>query len=174
MVIAVEVADMLDGEVGCVLVAKVGAPWNRELAIGAVALDGVALLDEQMIGRMGLDRVEVDVEVSRSLGELHRRQEAFGVEAPKIAGRVVVVVDDGVATGSTLRVALDYVRRLEPSRLVCAVPVGPPTTVDVLVSEVDEIVCPLQPERFRAVGEWFDKFPQNSDAEVLELLARGR
>ncbi len=172
VVIAAEVAAVLDGEVGFVLAAKVGAPWSGELAIGAVAPDGVALLDEPMIGRMRLDPTEVEGEVTRSLGELHRRQEVFGSEAPQVADRVVVVADDGVATGATLRAVLGYVRRLEPRRLVCAVPVGPPATIDLLAYESDEIVCPMQPDRFRAVGESYDSFPQTSDAEVIALLGR--
>lgn len=169
--IAAEVAEVLDGEIGFVLATKVGAPWSRELAIGAVAPDGVALLDEPMIKRMGLDPTEVDAEVEHSLAELQRRQSVFGGEPPKVAGRVVIVADDGVATGATLRAALAYVRRLGPDRLVCAVPVGPPATIDLLAYEVDEIVCPMQPGRLRAVGEWYDAFPQCSDAEVLELLS---
>lgn len=172
VVTAAEVADALDGEVGFVLGTKVGAPWSRELAIGAVAPDGVALLDEPMIGRMGLDPAEVDAEIARSLEELRRRQGVFGFGEPQVADRVVVVADDGVATGATLRAVLGYVRRLGPSRLVCAVPVGPPVTIDMLAYEVDEIVCPLQPDRFRAVGEWYDSFAQTSDAEVLELLGQ--
>lgn len=170
--IAAEVADLLEGEIGFVLATKVGAPWSRELAIGAVAPDGVALLDEPIIKSMGLDQTDVDVEVERSLVELRRRQAVFGGDAPQVAGRVVIVADDGVATGATLRAALAYVRRLGPDRLVCAVPVGPPATIDQLAYEVDEIVCPMQPDRLRAVGEWYDAFPQCSDAEVLELLGR--
>lgn len=171
VVIASELAEALDGEVGFVLAAKVGAPWSSEVAIGAVAPDGVALLEESMIKRMSLDPAEVAGEVARSLAELHRRQDVFGSEIPVVEGRVVVVADDGVATGATLRAVLGYVRRLGPRRLVCAVPVGPPATIDVLALEVDEIVCPMQPERFRAVGEWYDSFPQTSDAEVIGLLA---
>jgi putative phosphoribosyl transferase len=170
VVVAAEVARVLDGELGMVLASKVGAPWSRELAIGAVAPDGVALLDDAMIGRMHLDPADVDDEVARSLAELERRREAYGAAAPAAADRVVIVVDDGVATGATLFAALGYVRRLGPDRLVCAVPVGPPATIDRIASEVDEIVCPLQPDRFRAVGEWYDDFGQTSDAEVLQLV----
>ena len=81
-------------------------------------------------------------------------------------------MDDGVATGATLRASLGYVRRLKPERLVCAVPVGPPGTIDVLAAEADEVICPLQPDRFRAVGEWYDDFGQTSDDEVVALLGR--
>lgn len=170
IVVAAEVAEVLDGELGMVLAAKVGAPWSRELAIGAVAPDGVPLLDDEMITRMRLDPAEVDDEVARSLAELERRRSVYGADAPPVEGRVVVVVDDGVATGATLLASLGYVRRLEPERLVCAVPVGPPLTIDRIAYEVDEVVCPMQPDRFRAVGEWYDDFGQTSDDEVVELL----
>jgi putative phosphoribosyl transferase len=170
VVVASEVADVLDGELGFVLAAKVGAPWSREMAIGAVAPDEVALLDEASIGRMNLDPADVEVEVARSLEELRRRQGVFGSGPPAAQDRVVVLVDDGVATGATLRAALGYVRRLEPERLVCAIPVGPPVTIDLIAYEVDEVVCPMQPDRLRAVGEWYDDFAQTSDTEVIRLL----
>jgi len=170
VVVASEVADVLDGELGFVLAAKVGAPWSREMAIGAVAPDGVALLDDASIGRMNLDPADVEVEVARSLEELRRRQGVFGSEPPAAQDRVVVLVDDGVATGATLRAALGYVRRLEPERLVCAIPVGPPATIDLIAYEVDDVVCPMQPDRLRAVGEWYDDFAQTSDTEVIRLL----
>lgn len=173
VVVAAEVARVLDGELGMVLAAKVGAPWSRELAIGAVAPDGVPLLDHAMISRMRLDPSDIEGEVERAAAELERRRTAYGAGVPDVDGRVVVVVDDGVATGATLRAALGYVRRLGPERLVCAVPVGPPRTVDLLAYEADEIVCPLQPERFRAVGEWYDEFGQTTDDEVVALLAVG-
>jgi putative phosphoribosyl transferase len=170
VVVASEVADVLDGEVGFVLAAKVGAPWSRELAIGAVAPDGVALLDEPSIARMDLDPADVETEVARSVEELRRRQDVFGSAPPPVQDRVVVLVDDGVATGATLRAALGYVRRLEPTRLVCAVPVGPPATIDLIAYEADDVVCPMQPDRLRAVGEWYDDFAQTTDAEVIRLL----
>ncbi len=172
MVVAAEVAAIVVGELDCTIAAKVGAPWSSELAIGAVTADGIPLLDEDMIRRMRLDRGEVQAEVQRSLAELRRRLALYGAEDPDAKDRTVVVVDDGVATGATLRASLGYVRRLRPEHLVCAVPVGPPGTIDLLAAEADEVICPLQPDRFRAVGEWYDDFGQTSDDEVLALLSR--
>lgn len=172
VVVAAEIVRVIGGELGIVLAAKVGAPWSRELAIGAVAQDGVAHLDDDIVSRLHLDPADVDDEVERSVAELERRRVEYGVEIPDVADRVTVVVDDGVATGATLSAALGFVRRLGPERLVCAVPVGPPATIDRIAYEVDEVVCPLQPDRLRAVGEWFDDFGQTTDAEVKALLSR--
>jgi len=170
--VAAEIAEALDGELGCVLAAKVGAPWSSELAIGAVAHDGVPLLDDDMVRRLGLSDEEVAAEVARAVEEMGRRRSVFGADELEVSGRSVVVVDDGVATGATLRAALGYVRRRDPLRLTCAVPVGPPATIDLLALEVDEVVCPLQPARLRSVGEWYEVFGQTADAEVLDLLGR--
>lgn len=171
--VAAAVSRVVHGELGLVLAAKIGAPWSHELAIGAVAPDGIPLLDDRMLSRLRLDTADVDAEVARAVEELERRRAAYQVVDPPVADRIVVVVDDGVATGATLRAALGFVRRLEPDRLVCAVPVGPPSTIDLLAYEVDEVVCPLQPQRFRAVGEWYEDFGQTSDAEVMGILAHG-
>jgi predicted phosphoribosyltransferase len=147
------------------------SPDNDELAIGAVASDGVALLDELFIRRLGITEVEVRAAVSDAVAEVHRREEVFG-GAPSVEGRTAIVVDDGVATGATLRAALGYARRGRPQRLVCAVPVGPPATIDLITSEVDEVVCPLQPDRLRAVGEWYLDFAQVGDEAVLGLIKK--
>jgi len=171
VVVAAEVARALDGELGIVIAGKVRAPDNDELAIGAVASDGIALLDELFIRRLGITDVEVHAAVSDAVAEVHRREDVFG-RAPSVEGRTVIVVDDGVATGATLRAALGYARRGGPERLVCAVPVGPPATIDVIASEIDEVVCPLQPDRLRAVGEWYIDFNQVSDGAVMALLGR--
>lgn len=170
VVVAAEVSQVVSGRLGIVLATKIGAPWSRELAIGAVAPDGVALLDDAMVSRMRLDPADVDDEVARATVELERRRVAYGAEPPDGAGRIVVVVDDGVATGATLRAALAYLRRMGPERLVCAVPVGPAVTIDLLTYEADEVICPIQPDRFRAVGEWYDDFRPTMDDEVMRLL----
>lgn len=170
VVVAAEVARSLGGELGSVLAAKVGSPWSHEYAIGAVAPDGVPLLDEPTIAALRLDPQDVEAEVSRAASELRRRRAEYGASDLRVADRVVIVVDDGVATGATLSAVLGYVRRLGPSWLVCAVPVGPPATMERIADAVDELVCPLRPDRFRAVGEWYESFGQTSDDEVRDLL----
>jgi len=174
VVVAAEVAAGIDGTLDVVVARKIGSPWSPELAIGAVAPDGVPLVNEEMTRRLGVTARELDAEVARQVAELRRRQAAYRGERPlEMAGRTVIVVDDGVATGATLRAVLAFVRRQEPSLLSCAVPVGPPSTIDLIASEVDEMVCPTQPMRFRAVGEWYDDFSQTTDDEVLALLGGG-
>lgn len=148
---------------------KVGAPGNPELAIGAVAADGVALVDEIMARRLGMTAAQVERAVDAGITELRRREDVFGA-TPDVAGRTVVVVDDGVATGATLRAALGFVRRRGAERVVCAVPVGPQTTVESLSLVADEVVCPLVPEAFRSVGEMYGDFSQTTDERVLALL----
>lgn len=170
VVVAVEVATALDGDLGVVIARKIRAPFSSELAIGAVAPDGVPLLDEEMVKRIGLTDDTVAEATVRAHEEVRSRQDRYPEVDSRIEGRVVIVVDDGVATGSTLRAALGYVKRRGASFVSCAVPVGPPRTIDLIATEVDEIVCPLQPDRFRAVGEWYEDFRQVTDAEVEELL----
>ena len=174
VVVAAEVAGALDGTLDVVVARKIGSPWSPELAIGAVAPDEVPLVNEEMTRRLGVTADELDAEVIRQTAELRRRQAAYRGDRPlELTGRTVIVVDDGVATGATLRAVLAFVRRQEPALLSCAVPVGPPSTIDLISSEVDEMVCPMQPLRFRAVGEWYDDFSQTTDAEVLTLLGGG-
>ena len=170
--VARPIVEALDGDLGVVVAGKVGAPGNPEFAIGAVAPDGVTLIDEITVRRLGISSAQLDVAVASAEAKLRERQEAYGAADLEVAARLVIVVDDGVATGATLQAALQYLRRLGPRSLVCAVPVGPPATIARLAADVDEVVCPRQPARFRAVGEWYEEFAQVSDDEV-EALLRG-
>ena len=170
--VAGPIAEALGGQLGVVVAGKIGAPGNPEFAIGAVAPDGVTLIDEITVRRLGISRQQLEAAVAAAVEKLHLRQAAYGAGDVDVSGRVVIVVDDGVATGATLQAALQYLRRLGPSTLVCAIPVGPPSTVARLAADVDEVVCPRQPEGFRAVGEWYEEFAQVSDGEV-EALLRG-
>jgi putative phosphoribosyl transferase len=173
VVVADEIATALHGDLGVLTAVKVRAPRNPELAVGAVAVDGIALLDAELLVRLGIDAATGDRIVAEAVDEVRRRQQAFG-PVPAVAGRTVVVTDDGVATGATLRAALGQVARGGPQRLVCAIPVGPPDTIAALAAMVDELLCPLQPSWFGAVGAFYEDFTQVSDAEVNALLSAPR
>lgn len=172
VVVAQVIAERLDGQLDIAIARKIGAPFNPELALGAVAADGVPLLDEVMVRRLGVSEQHLEAEVAAQAAEVIRRQEAYRGDRPPpdIGGRVVIVADDGVATGSTMLAVLRYLRRLEPATLVCAVPCGPAETIEQLSAECDEVVCPLTPSFFMAVGQWYRDFHQVSDREVQELL----
>ncbi len=170
--VAAEVAHHAGGELSVVMAHKVGAPGNPEFAIGAIAGDGEPLINDDVVHRLRIPQAYIDAEVARQREEIQRREMTYrsGRPAPLVADRTVIVVDDGVATGSTLIAVLRSVRAAGPSRLCCAIPVGPPDTVQRLAAEVDEVVCPLQPQLFMAVGSWYDDFSQVSDSAVLAVL----
>ena len=153
---------------------KVGAPGNPEFAIGAIAGDGEPLINRDVVSRMRITQSYLDAEVARQRDEIRRRELAYrsGGAAPVVAGRTVIVVDDGVATGSTLMAVLRSVRAAGSARLCCAIPVGPPDTVLQLGAEADQVICPLQPQSFMAVGTWYDDFSQVSDAAVIAALQK--
>ncbi len=170
--VGAEVADALGAELDVIVARKLGTPYNPELAMGAVAGDGVPFVDRRLAARLGITDDRIAEEATRQAEEVRRREAAYRGDRPEpdVAGRTVVVVDDGVATGATLRVALQAVRRRNPGRLVCAVPVGPADTLDRLAAECDEVVCPLRPRHFMAVGEWYRDFRQVGDDEVRRVL----
>ncbi len=172
--VGAEVAEALDAELDVIVARKLGTPYNPELAMGAVAGDGVPFVDRRLAARLGISDDRIAEEATRQAEEVRRREAAYRGDRPEpdVAGRTVVVVDDGVATGATLRVALQAVRRRNPGRLVCAVPVGPADTLDRLADECDEVVCPLRPRHFMAVGEWYGDFRQVGDDEVRRVLGQ--
>ena len=172
VVVAAEVARVLDAELDVATARKLGAPWNPELAIGAVDADGTALLDEVLVRRLSVDADYVSDETERELTELKRRLVAYrGDRAePAMRDRVVIVVDDGIATGATMSAVLAWARRRGPATLVCAAPVGASETLGRLADLADRVVCPMRPGIFMAVGEWYQDFGQTSDAEVVALL----
>ncbi len=173
VVVAATVAHRLGLPLDVALARKLGAPSNPELAVGAVAEGGAVWLNHPLLARLRLDDDWVEEAVARAQAEIARRASRYrqGRKAAPIAGRPVVVVDDGVATGATLASVLQAMQTRQPSRLVCAVPVAPPDSVEMLAGHCDAVVCPLQPVRFDAVGAWYDDFTQTSDGEVVELLA---
>ena len=172
--VAVEVAAALGAQLDVAVARKIGAPGNPEYAIGPIAAAGEPIINEGAVRAHGISAEYITAAATRAREETERRTTAYrGGRPPQDpAGRVVVVVDDGVATGSTLIAVLRAVRAARAERVVCAVPVGPPETVRALRGEADQVVCPLQPRSFMAVGGWYDDFRQLSDGEVIDLLAR--
>ena len=176
--VAFEVARALEVELDLLLVRKIGAPGHQELAIGAVVdgKDPQLVLNHEIIAHAGLPPGYVEAEQKRQLAEIERRRQLYrGSEPPaEIKGRTVIVIDDGIATGATMKAALRGVRQNAPRRLVLAVPVAPPEALRDLAKECDEIVCLSAPEWFNAVGSHYADFTQTSDEEVMALLAQAR
>jgi len=170
-----EVSDRLHLPLDVIIVRKLGVPWQPELAMGAIA-KGTRILDERAIRYLGVSASEVEETIKREEAEMNRREALYRRGEPPIdlRGRMVILVDDGLATGSTMRAAVRAVRARQPTVVVVAVPVGSKEACRRIRSEVDDVVCLATPERFLAVGEWYREFNQVSDAEVEKLLAEGR
>jgi putative phosphoribosyl transferase len=168
-----EVALALRAPLDVVLVRKLGVPGREELAMGAIASGGVEVLNEDLIEELEIGDAAIEESILREERELERRERAYRGAAPPLdlEGRVAIVVDDGLATGATMRAALASVRRLAPARVVVAVPVGPPE-MRYQLTDADEIVCLVVPRRFQAVAFWYDDFEPTSDDEVRDLLER--
>lgn len=169
--VADEVARALGARLDVVVARKIGSPMQPEYGVGAIA-QGVEVLDADALAQLGLSPQDLARTIEDERAEMARRERVYrGARAfPDVRGRLVVLVDDGLATGVTARAAARSLRRLGVARLILAAPVGAPDTVAALAEEVDEVVCPLQPARFRAVGEWYRAFDQTSDDEVLAIL----
>ena len=171
-----EIARLLDAPLDIVLVRKIGVPWQPELALGAVADSGTPeiYIDERMATALAIADDYVREETARQLAEVERRRQIYCAGRPPvaIAGRTAIVVDDGIATGATMRVALRAVRRRGPAWLVLAAPVAAADTLAALEGEADETVCVAVPEGLAAIGFYYEDFHQMSDEEVTELLAR--
>jgi predicted phosphoribosyltransferase len=167
-----EVARTLGAPLDVFLVRKLGVPGHEELAMGAIASSGVQLLNTDVVRAMHVTPQQVELAVRREEHELIRREREYrdGRAPPEIAGRTVLVVDDGLATGATMRVAVRALRVERPLRIVVAVPVGAAETCAALRTEADEVVCAETPEPFYAVGMWYGRFEQTSDDEVRDLL----
>ena len=173
VVVAAEVARLLGADLDIVVARKLGAPGHSELAIGAVTADGGRWLNGSIVSSLGVGAEYIDEVTRAEMAEANARETRFrGVRpAPEVAGRVVILVDDGFATGATVRAAARALRRKKPALLVLAAPVGAPDTCDELRAEADAVVCPLQPQPFHAVGLFYERFEQTEDQEVAALLA---
>ncbi|HOB87527.1 MAG TPA: phosphoribosyltransferase [Bacillota bacterium] len=172
--VAYPIWKLLGGVLEVHITRKIGAPQNPELAIGALSPEGYLLLNEDLVRRLHVSREYIQESSRAAEEEIKRRLQRYRgqVPPPPLEGRLVILVDDGVATGFTLRAALRGLKQSRPERLVLAVPVGPPETLESLSREVDEIHYLSAPPWFEAVGQFYDDFSQVSDEEVMELLRR--
>jgi len=175
LAVAAEVARALQAPLDLVVVRKLGVPWQPELAMGAIA-GGTRVLDQRLIGDLHISDQEIEAVVTRETGELERREKLYrgGLPAPDLQGRTVVLVDDGLATGSTMVAAARHVRSLHAEKLIVAVPVASSQACARLKSEADECICLAMPDPFFAVGQWYNDFQQVTDDEVREILKRSR
>ncbi|SDF42392.1 phosphoribosyltransferase [Sporolituus thermophilus] len=174
--VAAPIARRLHVPIQVLVTRKIGHPHNDEVAIGAVMPDGAAVLDNALIAAHGIDQAYIKHATERAHAEIERRLKTYtGTAAPPaVSGRTAVIVDDGIATGYTIRAAIRWLKSLGPVRLVIAVPVAPPDIVCELGELVDDFICPLQPEDFMAVGMYYEDFAQTTDAEVMALLAASK
>lgn len=170
--VAFEVAEALGAPMDIFLVRKLGTPGHRELAMGAIASGGVRVLNDEVVRWLGISGERIDAVAREEQRELERRQRAYleGRELTPLEGRVVILVDDGLATGSTMRAAVQAVRLRNPARVVVAVPVGARDTCSEMAALADEVMCARMPEPFSAVGQWYLNFDQTSDSEVMDLI----
>jgi predicted phosphoribosyltransferase len=172
--VAYEVAQALRVPLDVFIVRKLGVPGFEELAVGAIASGGVRVLNQDVANALPNADEIIDAVTERETAELERREHEYrdGRPAPEIRGRTVILIDDGLATGATMRAAVAALRQRGAARIVVAVPVGPPDTCRELEEVADEVVCASAPESFQAVGQYYDDFSQTTDDEVRDLLAR--
>ena len=171
-----EVASALQAPLDVFIVRKLGLPWHEEFAMGALASGGVRVLDEDAIRITGVSETDIQRVITVEQAEIERREQQYrGTRPfPDVSGKTVILVDDGLATGSTMRVAVAALRKKGPTRVVVAVPVAAPEVCNAFRDVADEIVCVETPELFQAVGQWYDDFSQTTDSEVHALLDRSR
>jgi predicted phosphoribosyltransferase len=174
--VAYEVAKALRAPLDIFLVRKLGVPGYEELAMGAIATGGVRVLNDDVVEQLFIPAGVIDSVSANELRELERRERAYrgNRPEPEVRGKTVILVDDGLATGSTMRAAVAALRQQRPARIIVAVPVSAPQTCNEYRMGVDEIVCATTPEPFYGVGRWYKDFSQTTDEEVRDLLEQGR
>lgn len=175
VVVAAEVARQTGGELDIIVTMKIRAPYQPELALGAVGADGSAFLDEETIRMVGVSSDYLKSEIGERTAEIRRREIAYRGDRlpPSVKDREAVLVDDGIATGSTTIAAARSVRKMAPKQLILAVPVAPAASISRLRDEVDRVICLSTPDHFLAVGRWYRRFDQVTDEEVKTLLRQG-
>ncbi len=176
VIVGYEIAKALNLPLDVIIPHKIGAPDNPELAIGAIAEDGTTILDDNLITYMGVSREYIREESERQKQEIQRRLKMYRQDAPNpnLKELNVIIVDDGIATGSTMKAALASVKNRGAASVTVAVPVGPPSTIKELKRQADRVVCLYTPEYFQAIGQFYNDFSQTTDEEVIQLLKESR
>ncbi|MHC4717026.1 MAG: phosphoribosyltransferase [Planctomycetota bacterium] len=174
VVVGYEVSRAMHAPLDVIVARKMGAPDQPEFGFGAVGPGDVRVLDQRSVRLLGLTNSRIERIATHELAEMARREELYrqGRPAVDVAGRTIILVDDGAATGVTMQAAIQSARMGKPERIVCALPVAPPETAQTLALAVDELICLDQPTPFAAVGQWYRSFAQASDEEVVDLLKR--
>jgi putative phosphoribosyl transferase len=174
--VAFEVAQALDAPLDVFVVRKLGLPSNEELAMGALASGNIRVLNDEVVQSFGISERTIEAVAEKEQVELERRERLYRGDSdlPSIRGKTILLVDDGVATGSTMRAAVAAIRGQHPAQIIVAVPVAPPSTCDSLRTGADQVVCVATPEPFYAVGQWYRVFDQTTDRQVRELYERSK
>jgi predicted phosphoribosyltransferase len=172
--VAYEVVKALHAPLDVFLVRKLGVPGHEELAMGAVATGGVRVLNDQVVRALGIPDYVINAVAAGEEQELERRERLYRGDhpPPEVRSRTVILVDDGLATGSSMQAAVRALRQQQPAKIVVAVPTASPEACDALKQEANEVICAVTPQPFHAVGVWYEDFSQTTDEEVRELLAR--
>ncbi|ADG83825.1 phosphoribosyltransferase [Thermincola potens] len=172
VIVAAEVAEALHAPLDIIIPRKIGAPFNPEVAIGAITQDGTMICEERLISMLGISEQELAEEAGLVREEISRRMERYRGQRPfpELSNKTVILVDDGIATGYTVRAAIKSINGRNPGKLILAVPVAPKDTLLSLANELDEMVCPLTPDDFYAVGQYYMVFDQVTDHEVMRAL----
>jgi len=170
--VAFEISEKLHAPLDLLLVRKLGTPGYSELAMGAIASGGIKVINTAIVHSYGVSQSELDAVEKKERVELNRRSELYRGQRhyPTLNHKIVILVDDGLATGATMHAAIDAVKQQNPQKIIVAIPVAPPESVESLQQMVDEVICPLQPRRLSSIGQWYADFSQVSDATVIELL----
>lgn len=172
--VAYEIATALDVSLDILVVRKLGVPWHEELAMGAIAGNGHVVFNQSVIDDLNISRAMIDEVIQAELKELQRREKVYRGERlfPVLADKTIILVDDGIATGATMRAAIATLKLQKPTKIIVAVPVASAAACEEIAKEVDEFICLLRPDHFLSVGAWYVDFSQTTDEEVYALLAR--